>query len=277
MGPGREYATCLLPITWKGRGISSNKSGDFDLVRPGDRLLEIGSGWLAWESTILRLFFDVQVTLFDVCDHRQFAPFKKYFQYFASCVDEQIAMNVKERTRVHSLLNCIAETKNWSEAYRLLGHDYIIDADRLLAPLPSNTYALVFSAAVLEHLRRALLRDEVADFARVLRPGGHSMHQIDLGDHLAYHDDAISCVKNYLRYSERTWGALFENGVQYFNRVQPAEWLRAFADAGLVLKDESRISIDLSGIKIAAQFAEMDTVDLACRTLRILHQKPAGE
>ena len=51
----------------------------FDLIRPGDRLLEIGSGWVAWESTVLRLFFDVQVTLFDVWDDRQFAPFQRTF------------------------------------------------------------------------------------------------------------------------------------------------------------------------------------------------------
>ena len=162
----------------------------FDLIRPGDRLLEIGSGWVAWESTVLRLFFDVQVTLFDVWDDRQFAPFQRYFRDFAAGVDEQIPMSIEERTRVHSLLNRIAETTNWSEAYRVLGHEYIVDPDRLLATLPSDTYALVFSASVLEHVQRRVLREEISDFARVLRPGGHSLHLIDLGDHLAYYDDA---------------------------------------------------------------------------------------
>ena len=98
---------------------------------------------------------------------------------------------------------------------------------------------------------------------------------IDLGDHLGYYDDAIPCFKEYLRYSERTWRIFFENDVQYFNRVQPAEWLAVFADAGLALVDESRPnSIDLSSVQIAAQFREMEPADLACCTLNLLHQKP---
>ena len=246
-----------------------------ELIRPGDHLLEIGSGWLAWESTILRLFFDVQVTLFDVWDNRQFASFQRYFRDFAALVDEQIPMSREERSRVHSLLERLAKTTDWAEAYGLLGHEYVVDPDRVLAALPSNTYDLVFSTNVLEHIPRTVLREEVADFVRVLRPGGHSLHVIDLGDHLAYNDDAISCYKNYLRYSERTWHLFFENDVQHFNRVQPAEWLAAFADAGLVLVDQSRTKIDLRSVQIAAaQFREMDPVDLACGALTLLHQKP---
>jgi hypothetical protein len=246
----------------------------FDLIRPGDRLLEIGTGWLAWESTVLRVFFDVQVTLFDVWDNRQFAPFQRYFRDFAASVDEQIPMSLEERRRVHSLLDSLAETTDWAEAYRVLGHEYVVDSH--LAVLPSDTYALVFSASVLEHIQRTILREEVAEFARVLRPGGYSLHLIDLGDHLAYYDDAIPCLKNYLRYSERTWRILFENDVQYFNRVQPAEWLSAFADAGLVLVDQTRYDIDLGTMQIAAKFREMEPVDLACGTLNLLHQKSGG-
>ena len=71
---GRERATRPPPYYMERARNIVEQVRRFDLIRPGDRLLEIGSGWVAWESTVLRLFFDVQVTLFDVWDDRQFAP-----------------------------------------------------------------------------------------------------------------------------------------------------------------------------------------------------------
>src|SRR5712692_650650 len=42
----------------------------YSAIQAGDRLLEIGTGWVHWESTVIRLFYDVEVTLFDVWDNR---------------------------------------------------------------------------------------------------------------------------------------------------------------------------------------------------------------
>ena len=50
---------------------------------------------------------------------------------------------------------------------------------------------------------------------------------------------------------------------KYFNRVQPAEWLAAFAGAGEVLIDQSRNDIDLNSMQIAARFREMEAAHLA--------------
>lgn len=245
----------------------------FGLVRPGDQLLELGTGWLHWESTVLRLFFDVQVTLFDVWDNRQFAPFQRYFRDFAAVVDAEIRMSPEERERVHGLLDRLAATKDFDEAYAVLGHRYVVDPRGTIDALPSDTYALVFSASVLEHIKREDARAVVADMARVLKPGGHTLHLIDLGDHLAYYDLSRTCLKQYLRYSDRTWRMLFENDVQYFNRIQPAEWLAAFRDAGLELQDQHRNEIDLTGFPIGEPFRTCEPRDLACNTMTVLHRR----
>jgi hypothetical protein len=47
-------------------------------IQRGDRLLEIGTGWMHWESTIIRLLYDVEITLFDIWDNRQFGAYKRY-------------------------------------------------------------------------------------------------------------------------------------------------------------------------------------------------------
>jgi len=38
----------------------------YGVPKDGDRLLELGTGWLHWEAITTRLFFDVQGILFDV-------------------------------------------------------------------------------------------------------------------------------------------------------------------------------------------------------------------
>ncbi len=43
----------------------------YGFPKDGDRLLEIGTGWLHWEAIASRLFFDIQATLIDAWDKRQ--------------------------------------------------------------------------------------------------------------------------------------------------------------------------------------------------------------
>src|SRR5262245_41296508 len=41
------------------------------LVKDGDRIIELGTGWLHWEALTLRLFYDIEAVLYDVWDNRQ--------------------------------------------------------------------------------------------------------------------------------------------------------------------------------------------------------------
>lgn len=272
-GSGRRTRAGLpRPYIERARGIV-DQARRLDLVHPGDRLLELGTGWLHWESTVLRLFFDVEVTLFDVWDNRQFEPLQRYFHDFAAVVDHEIPMTPGEAQRVHGLLDQLARTRDFDEAYALLGHRYVVNPAGTIDGLPSGAFNLVFSASVLEHVPRQHVRSTITNTFRVLRPGGHSAHLIDLGDHIAYYDPAIRSLKNYLRYSDPTWRLFFENDVQYFNRVQPAEWLSAFADAGFELIDQHRNTIDLTDVTIAEPFRGCTAQDLATSTMNVVHRK----
>src|SRR5262249_42815263 len=164
----------------------------------------------------------------------------------------------------------------FDEAYALLGHRYVVNPEGKLDALASGTFSLVFSASVLEHVPRQQVRSTIAETFRVLRSGGHSVHLIDLGDHIAYYDPAIRSLKNYLRYSDRAWRLFFENDVQYFNRVQPAEWLSAFADAGFELIDQHRNAIDLTDLSVAEPFRGCTAQDLATSTMTVVHRKGAA-
>jgi len=39
---------------------------NYNIVHHGDRILELGTGWLRWEALTLRLFYDIEAVLFDV-------------------------------------------------------------------------------------------------------------------------------------------------------------------------------------------------------------------
>jgi cyclopropane fatty-acyl-phospholipid synthase-like methyltransferase len=241
-------------------------------IQPGDRLLEIGTGWVHWEATILGLFYDVEITLFDVWDNRHFAAYKYYCRQLAEVVDE-IPMKPAQHERVHRLLAGIQNAQSFDEIYALLNFTYTINPKGTLDVFADKTFALIFSSNVLEHVEKAILPGFIKDFYRILRPGGYSIQQIDLGDHLSYYDRQVP-VKNYLRYTDRTWKRFFENDVQYFNRIQKPEWIEMFQASGLEAVEVESDDVDLASLPIAQSYQQINAQDLRCWTLHVVHTRP---
>ncbi len=247
-------------------------------IRSGDKLLEIGTGWVHWEATIIRLFYDVEITLFDTWDNRQLAAYKRYFRLFEEVMDKELGLDAVRSDRAHTLLQVIAKANSFDEIYSGFGFRYVIDPNGTLKQFEDEAFSLVFSCAVFEHLNRASLPEFIRDIRRILKPGGSTIHGIDLGDHLTYYDARVS-FKNYLRYSDKVWRRFFENDVQYFNRVQRPEWLELFRKAGLELVEEIPSSIDINLIKVDKSYENLETSDLQCAGLRLIHKRSdqAGE
>ena len=242
-------------------------------VRNGDRLLEIGTGWMHWESTIIRLFYDVEITLFDVWDNRQLEAYKRYFAQLEEVIDEGLDLDAARSERAHKVLQVIAKANSFDEIYRALGFRYVVNPNGTLEQFQDQFFSLIFSCNVLEHINRAILPGFIQDFYRILKPGGHSIQIIDPGDHLAYYDRRVS-RKNYLRYSDKVWRRYFENDVQYFNRVQRPEWLALFRKAGLELLEEEVRHTDISSIKVDESYTGLDKKDLECVVLTLIHVRP---
>lgn len=242
-------------------------------VKNGDRLLELGTGWLHWESTILRLFYDVEVYLFDVWDNRQFPAFQQYFREFSAIVDQAIPMTADEKARVHGLLDTLLKAQTFEEAYALLGHKYVVNPTGSLEQFPDAYFDLVFSCSVLEHVEKQIIPPFMKGCYRVMKPDGLAIHLVDLGDHLTLYDSTMPYNKNYLRYSDSVWRTCFQNDVQYFNRIQRPEWLKHFTEAKFRLVEERSEQIELNGLKVSQSFAAFDQNDLACLTLKLVYAK----
>lgn len=245
-----------------------------DMVHSGDSILELGTGWLHWEATILRLFYDVEASIFDVCDNRQFNVFQRYFADFGSVIEREIPMSDYEAARARGFLAELARAQSFEQVYRLLGHRYVVNPQGDLSCFHDNQFSFVVSCSVLEHVDANIIPTFVEGCYRVLKPGGYTLHLIDLSDHLAHYDIDRICHKNYIRYSDATWCRFFQNQVQYFNRVQPREWLSHFASAGFKLVQERRNTINLDGVAISSKYSDMDPGDLACSAMNVIYRKP---
>ncbi len=246
----------------------------YHAIRKGDKLLEIGTGWVHWEATILRLFYDVEITLFDIWDNRHFGAYKQYMKQLEEIIDKELNVKPLFHEHVHSLFRAIAKADSFEEVYNLLNFRYVTDPRGIFQRFQEDGhFSVIFSCNVLEHVDRSILSQMIQDFQRLLKPGGYSIQKIDPGDHLAYYCQKVS-HKNYLKYSDKIWKRYFENEVQYFNRVQRPEWLALFQQAGLELCEERLASIDIEDIRVDKSYKHLSQQDLGCVTLAVVHKKP---
>jgi SAM-dependent methyltransferase len=248
----------------------------YNIIRDGDRILEVGTGWLHWEALTLRLFYDVQAVLFDVWDNRQLAGLKNYVQQLSELLESKDSFGLSdlESSRARSLIGAVLKVESFDELYKLLGFEYVLESSGNLTRLPDNRFQMVVSAGVLEHVGREGVPGLIKETHRILKPEGWALHSIDTSDHLAHYDTKVS-KKLYLSFPERTWKCWFENEVQYINRIRRSEWLEVFQSNGFELIEEATDQTDISGVRLADQYADADRRDLECIYLRLVLTKAA--
>ncbi|MHB0877041.1 MAG: methyltransferase domain-containing protein [Anaerolineae bacterium] len=263
-----------LPLRYVGRAHDTVRLLDeFAVLSPGDRVLEVGTGWVHWESLIIRLFYDVSVDMTDVWDNRLFDAFQAYSRQFHRVLAGDSWPDVDRARRACDLLSGVSAAEGFDPVYDALHLRYVQDAAGDLAQFEDNSVQSIISADVLEHVHRDTLRPLLQNSYRLLRPGGYSLHLIDLEDHLSAYDRAAS-PKQYLAYSDRQWRTFYENRVQYINRLQRPEWLDLFGECGFQLLREERRTTDAAPARVSRRYQGLNG-DLGCTELRLVHRKPA--
>lgn len=245
----------------------------YQIVRDGDRILELGTGWLHWEALTLRLFCNIEAVLFDVWDNRQLGGLKNYLWQLSPMLSDGFELSAKESSRAQSVIKQILNVESFGDLYDLLGFQYVIESSGSLSRLESSQFALVASGGVLEHVNRGALPALAREMKRILRPGGWAIHSIDIADHLEHYDRTVS-PKLYLTFSEKTWRHLFENKVQYINRTQRGEWIDLFESAGFELVEEDASRVDIGRLQLADRYRQMQRSDLECTFLKVALRKP---
>jgi SAM-dependent methyltransferase len=99
------------------------------------------------------------------------------------------------------------------EILALCGAQYLTNGLESLAQISDSSVDLIFSQAVLEHIRSDEFEPTFRELSRILAPGGISSHRVDLQDHLGG-------GLNNLRFSRRIWESpLFAGSGFYTNRL----------------------------------------------------------
>src|SRR6185437_7159361 len=103
---------------------------------------------------------------------------------------------------------------------------YLTGGIASLAGIADDSIDLIFSSAVLEHIRRDEFDRFLHESFRILRPGGIGSHLVDLADHLGG-------GLNHLRFSRRVWEHRVMAGSGFYtNRLRHAQMCRRAAACG---------------------------------------------
>jgi SAM-dependent methyltransferase len=126
------------------------------------------------------------------------------------------------------------EFETFEEMLAATSATYLTTGVKALKAIPDASVDLVFSHAVLEHIRLAELDELLRELRRVVRPSGAMTHQIDFKDHLA---ESL----NSLRFPKTWWesGAVGRSGL-YTNRVRVTEMLRRIERVGFRIEGAER-------------------------------------
>lgn len=127
------------------------------------------------------------------------------------------------RAALDDVITCGADTIAFNEE-RIR---YLAPCEAEAIPLPDASVDVVFSQAVLEHVRQPA--QVCREFARVLRPGGWTSHVIDLRDHF----DASGL--QMLRYPRWLWELMSSHSHGHVNRARAPHFESYFRDSGFEL------------------------------------------
>jgi len=246
----------------------------FNLIKTGDQLLELGTGWFHRYSTFIKLFYNVRISLFDVIDNRQINIIKHYIKSLSTLLNDEEMEIIRDKN--FTILNNINTLSTITEYYRLMNFEYILNKNGDLTSFKSNSFNGIFSCNVFEHIncKDITISEYIDDIFRILKPGGFSLQIIDIGDHLHWLDTKFTNRKEYLKFSDKTWTKYFDSNLKYINRIQASQWLSLFENSGFKLIYKSQIECNIEPLHINNKYNDISFNDLKCTNLFIIHQKP---
>lgn len=181
--------------------------------RSGYACLELGPGDSLFSAMIARASGATRCWLIDNGDfaQRDMAIYRSMAQHL-----EQLGLIAPSSSALVSVDTLLAHCNA----------TYLTNGVKSLSSVPDSSVDLIWSHAVLEHIRRRDFDTLLREMRRILRQGGVCSHTVDLQDHLGG-------ALNNLRFPEWLWEAnWFARSGFYTNRIGYSEMLARFKTAG---------------------------------------------
>ena len=136
--------------------------------------------------------------------------------------------------------------------------------------IPSNSVDLIFSQAVMEHIRKKDFEAMNSELYRVLKKDGVISHQIDLRDHLGG-------GLNNLRFSDSLWESnFFVKSGFYTNRISFDKMISIFENLSFkyeILNVQKWKLLPIKKYKIDKKYRNQDEENLRVKVFDILLRK----
>lgn len=243
----------------------------------GLRVVEIGTGWVPALPLAL-LLCGARVETYDVQRLTNWELVRRTLQVLRQRAAEFAAAAEFPLEMFLQRLDVAESASDLESACAALCGRYAAPSDTLNLPLEDGHADLVVSNLVLQCIPVDVLRDVLKESRRVLRPDGFAIHRARMTDEYARRDPNRNHLE-YLKYSESDWNRWFCHRLKYQNRLRASQFVSFFDELGFASRWNGR-SVDGDSLKyveqlpLAAEFAALDSKDLATINLDIVLQLP---
>ncbi len=213
-----------------------------ELTDPGDRIMDLGTGWYFKDALLYALAGRFEVVAYDVRDLARMGYVHNYLDLLAAHADE---IGQAWELPVRPIRERLDDWRRCDKLESLLtaaGIERIVGPADCM-PIRDESLSHISSYCVLPHVPLALLTEELRELHRCLRPGGHMLHLIGYEDHLSFYDQRVKPF-SYYRFEDRTYRLLFESSLKYQNRLLWPDFRDLFESAGFTVLEETGLIDD---------------------------------
>ncbi len=240
-------------------------------------ILEIGSGWHPALPLCFSLAGVRSCATYDIVRHMSPELTFRTLARLEAHLGAIAAAAGLNRARVDWAYAELKQARTLEKLLELARIRYVAPGDASQTGLPEASIDMVYSNSVLEHVHPSILPKLMVESMRILRPGGVAAHCVACNDHYAHFDRNISFV-NFLRYGAGEW-KLWNNDLNYQNRLRQSDFLRAASSAGLELVQTNTtirrgVKEALASMRVAPEFGHYSQEDLATTSVDFIGRKP---
>ena len=242
-------------------------------------VVELGTGWIPAVPMTL-LLAGVRVDTFDVTRHVDGCLYGRTRDVLAGRLDRLATAARLPESVIEERLRRVDDVADFATAAGQLDGRYAAPVDTTSLPYDELTADVVISNLVLQCIPKEVLEPVLRESFRILKPGGHAIHRLYLGDEYAGRDPNRNRL-HYLAYTENTWQTWFCHRLKHLNRLRAPQFLAMFEEIGFEVRHTERsvdeTSIDhLKQIGVDDQFGDFTWEEIATTSLEVTLRKPAS-